>query len=360
MRFIQVGVGGFGRLWVQRLKDNPHVEVVGLVDVDQTALSAAREAGNYGKEICFSSLRDALKHLKTDALLCVTPPAYHKQCVIPAMQAGLNVITEKPMADNLSNCISILKTSRYTGRACVVSQNYRYKPETWTLAHLVRNGRIGNIGQVKIDFYMGFDFGGGFRHEIDHPLLVDMAIHHFDLIRFITGLDAISVRGESWNPQWSNYKGDSSSSLVFEMENGAHVVYNASWSAKGQFCNWNGNWQIEGDKGSIVYKDGQITMHTAPKLYKVVRTVSVPLKKPRKIEQDYVLDNFINSLKRGIHPQTDVFDNIHSITMVFAAVKAVKTGKRISIMDKELRQLNAESMHADSSLKRNTWYIERA
>lgn len=347
MRFIQVGVGGFGSLWVQRLKDNPNVEVVGLVDVDRTALAAAREAGNYGKEICFSSLCDALKHVRADALLCVTPPAYHKQCVIQAMQAGLNVITEKPMSDNLPNCISILRSSGNTGRTCVVSQNYRYKPETWTLAHLVKNGRVGNVGQVKIDFYMGFDFGGGFRHEIDHPLLVDMAIHHFDLIRFITGLNAISVRGESWNPHWSNYKGDSSSSLVFEMENGAHVVYNASWCAKGQFCGWDGNWQIEGDKGSIVYKNGQIIMHTAPKLYNIIKTATVPLKRPQKTDQDYVLDNFIYSLKYGKRPQTDVFDNIHSIAMVFAAVKAVKTGKRVPVMDKRLRQLTAESLNRD-------------
>jgi predicted dehydrogenase len=258
------------------------------------------------------------------------------------MKAGLNVITEKPMSDNLANCMSILKMSRNTGRTCVVSQNYRYKPETWTLACLIKDGRIGDIGQVKIDFYRGNDFGGGFRHEMDYPLLVDMAIHHFDLVRFVTGLNAVSVRGEAWNPAWSNYKGDCSSSLVFEMQNGARIVYNASWCAKGQFCGWDGNWQIEGSKGSMSYEDEKISLYDVPRFYKVNRTETVPAKGPENTGQEFVLNDFISSVKGGRRPQTDVFDNIHSIAMVFAAVKAVRTGKRIPVLDKRVQQLTGD------------------
>ncbi len=342
MRFIQIGVGGFGKGWVQRLTNNSSVEVVALVDVNQTALTAARKVGNYGKDICFSKLNEALKKVKADALVCVTPPEYHKQCVVQAMKAGLDVITEKPMADNLASCMSILRASRNTGQTCVVSQNYRYRPETWTLARLVESGRIGDIGQVKIDFYMGHDFGGGFRHEMRDPLLIDMAIHHFDLVRFVTGLNAMSVRGETWNPAWSNYKGDSSSSLVFEMENNVRVVYNASWSSKGQFCSADGNWLIEGSKGSISYENGKISLRKVPKLYKVNRTDTFRAKGPENTMQDFVLNDFIFSVKSGKRPQTDVYDNIHSVAMVFAAVKAVRTGKRVPVLDKRVQQLNVD------------------
>jgi len=340
MRFIQVGVGGFGGGWVQRLTDNPSVELVALVDVNRKALTAARKIGNYGKEMCFSTLSEALKNVKADALVCVTPPEYHKQCVVQAMQAGLDVITEKPMADSLANCVAILRASRDTGRTCVVSQNYRYSPATWTLAQLVESGRIGDIGQAKIDFYMGVDFGGGFRHEMDYPLLIDMAIHHFDLVRFVTGLNAVAVRGEAWNPEWSNYKGDSSSVLVFEMENGARVVHNGSWCAKGQFCGWDGNWIIEGHKGSLSYENGKIEVYDVPKLYQVKRTETLTAVGPDKTGQDFVLNDFLSSVADGRRPRTDVFDNIHSIAMVFAAVKAVRTGRRVPILDKRVQQLS--------------------
>ncbi len=339
MRFIQVGVGGFGRGWVQRLTESRQARIVGLVDVDPEALERARAIGNYRADICFDSLDRALRQIETDAVVCVTPPEHHSRVVIKAMKAGLDVITEKPMADTLQNCTATLRASRDTGRTCVVSQNYRYKPETWTLANLVRSGRIGEIGQAKIDFYMGHDFGGGFRHDIDHPLLVDMSIHHFDLIRFVTGLDPVSVRGEAWNPPWSNYRGDCSSSVVFEMSNGSRVVYNASWCAKGQFCNWDGNWQIEGSKGTIKYANGEVTLHTARDLYAVTKSAAVQLKGPRKTSQEFVLSDFIRCVKRGERPKTDVFDNIHSVAMVFAAVKAVDSGRRVPVLDSRLKQL---------------------
>ena len=103
------------------------------------------------------------------------------------------------MAEDLGDCISMVKTARVTGKTCAVSQNYRYSPETWTMAKMIERG--------EIDFYKGVDFGGGFRHEMEYPVLIDMSIYHFDRLRFITGLDAVTASGVSWNPPWSNYKG---------------------------------------------------------------------------------------------------------------------------------------------------------
>jgi predicted dehydrogenase len=327
-----------GRVWLERLRDHPSAEVVGLVDVSEAALTAAREVGDYGEGICFSELDEALGGVEADALVCVTPPEHHRACVVEAMRAGLDVITEKPMADDLASCLAILRASRATGRTCVVSQNYRYRPETWSMARLVESGRIGEVGQVKVDFYLGHDFGGGFRHTMEYPLLVDMAIHHFDLIRCVTGLNAVSVRGEAWNPPWSNYEGDCSSSLVFEMGNGARVVYNASWCAKGQFCGWDGNWQIEGSRGCVVYDQEGICLHEVPELYTVDGREAVEVRGPERLEQDFVLDDFISSVEGGRRPQTDVFDNVYSMAMVFAAVEAVRTGWRTPVTSARVEQ----------------------
>lgn len=339
MRFIQVGVGGFGKGWVNWLKANRSAKVVGMVDISADALKAACEAGGYDPSICFPSLQDALKSVEADAVVCVTPPEYHRQPVVEAMKAGLDVISEKPMAETLSDCTAMLRAARETGRTFVVSQNYRYRPCTWTIADLVRKGTIGEIGQVRVEFFKGVDFGGGFRHSMDYPLLIDMSIHHFDLIRFMTGLDAVAVKGEAWNPPWSNYRGDCSNSVVFEMSNGARVIYTASWCSKGEHCSWNGNWHIEGSKGCIVCEQDEVTLHDVPALYRIKKTRRPRLKGPRKEGQAYVLDEFMKCVKNGTRPATDVTDNIRSIAMVFAAVKAVKTGKRVEVLDKGLREL---------------------
>jgi predicted dehydrogenase len=317
------------------LKENKDAEVVALVDVSEKALQNACETGGYSRDICFKSLEDALRNVEADAVVSSTPPAYHRHDVVTAMKAGLDAISEKPMADTMASCKAMVKAAAETGRMYVVSQNYRYSPAMWTLSNLLRSGTLGEIGQVKMDFFMGVDFGGGFRHEMPFPVIIDMSIHHFDLIRFVTGLDAVKVSGAAWNPPWSNYKGDCSSTALFEMSNGARILYNASWCAKGTFCDWNCNWQIECEKGTVTYRNGEIRVYHVPKLYKLERTEILQHTQPPLQAQKYVLDEFIRCAKTREQPNTAARDNIRSVGMVFAAVKAMQTGRKVDVLDKE-------------------------
>jgi len=335
MKFIHIGVGGFGQCWVRVLKENKDAEVVGLVDVNEEALRKTCEIGGYSNDICFRSLEDAIKSVKADAVVSSTPPAFHKHDVITAMKAGLDVISEKPMADSMASCKAMLKAAKETGRMYVVSQNYRYSAPMWTLANVVRSGKLGAIGQVKMDFFLGVNFGGGFRHEMPFPVIIDMSIHHFDLIRFVTGLDAVKVSGSAWNPPWSNYKGDCSSTALFEMNNGARVLYNASWCAKGSFCDWNANWQIECEKGTVTYRNGEIRVLHVPELYSLEKTEILQHTQPPLTAQHYVLDEFIRCVKTRKQPNTVAKDNIRSVAMVFAAVKAMETGRKVDVLDSQ-------------------------
>ena len=333
MRFIQVGVGGFGRVWLQALANNRDARLTALVDVNPAALDIACETVGLRRDQGYASLADALARHDAEAVVCVTPPEHHRAVIVEALEAGLHVISEKPMAAGLADCRAILRAARKSGRLCAVSQNYRYRPPTWTLAKTVGKGTVGEIGQVRVDFYKGHDFGGGFRHEMDYPVLVDMAIHHFDLLRFITGLDAVAVRGTAWNPPWSNYRGDCSSSVVFEMSNGTRAVYNASWCAKGDYCSWDGDWLIEGSRGALTYRGDTITLNVAPDLYTVKRSRPVRARTMRRTGQAYVLAEFMKAVRNGSPFPTDVRDNIRSVAMVFAAVKAVRTGRRVPVLD---------------------------
>lgn len=330
MRFIHIGVGGFGKTWVNVLKQNRRAKVVALVDKSPEALADACHAAGYPDSICYSSLDEAIHATQADALVCVTPPGFHREHLTTAMHAGLHALSEKPMAPSLTDCKAILKVARDTDKTCVISQNYRYRPTTWTLADQIRAGRIGEVGQIKIDFYKGVDFRG-FRAEMEYPLLIDMAIHHFDLIRWITGANARRVSGRSWNPSWSRYRGDGSCSLVFEMDNQSRVVYSGSWCAQGDYATWDGNWLIEGSHGTLRYEQDEITHLTVPHSYKATRSRILQPRKRRHYNQSYVLNHFMRSIQRGETPDTDVRDNIHSIAMIFAAVQAVRTRKAVNV-----------------------------
>jgi predicted dehydrogenase len=145
MRFIHVGVGGFGQCWVRALKDNKNAKVVGLVDVKDEALRKACEIGGYSKDLRFKSLEEALKNVKADAGVSSTPPALHRHDVVTAMNAGLDVISEKPMADTMASCKAMARAAAETGRIYVVSQNYRYSPPITIIPTIGRKARISMI-----------------------------------------------------------------------------------------------------------------------------------------------------------------------------------------------------------------------
>lgn len=338
MRFIQVGVGGFGGVWQEVTKNNPQAEIVGLVDISPDSLKHACHHYGHKPDICYSTLKDALKHVKADAAIVVTPPKLHRPPVVEALNAGLHVISEKPMAEDMADCKAMLDASLKNKRIYMVSQNYRYHPEMWTVSNVVKSGRLGKVGQVKVDFFMGV-WLGGFRQKMDYPLIVDMSIHHMDLIRFVTGADPVTVRADGWNPVWSNTVHDCSASAFFEMSNGSRVMYNGSWVAAGQFCDWNANWQIECEKGTIVYQKGKITIHHVGPTLSTLGYEDVVVQSPPKTDQAYVLDEFIRCVENKQKPATYCFDNIQSVAMVFATVKAMKTGKRVPVLDASVRKL---------------------
>ena len=108
MRFIQVGVGGFGATWVNLLKHDKRAKVVGLVDINKQTMEEVCQDAGYDESICFTSLEKALKTVQADALVCVTPPTLHRKPVVTALRAGLHVISEKPMAESMSDCKAML------------------------------------------------------------------------------------------------------------------------------------------------------------------------------------------------------------------------------------------------------------
>ena len=160
---------------------------------------------------------------------------------------------------------------------------------------------------------------------MDDPLIVDMAVHHFDLIRFVTGLEASRVASTSWNPPWSQFSGDASSVCVFTMEGGARVVYSASWHPRAQFTDWNCRWLVEGERGYLTLERDRVRVLERDDPHhpgEPDEAVDVPFVALERTEQAGVLLDFWAAVQAGRPAPTTAADNLRSVEMVFAALEA--------------------------------------
>ncbi len=332
MRLVVVGVRGQGNLWVKILRRSAEVEVVGYVDVVPEHLAALRAEHRVSEAQCFSNLGAALAAVRPDGVICVTPPLFHRVVATQALQAGCHVLTEKPLADTWENCRAMVAEAAHAKRVLMVGQNYRYAGAIQTLRSVIAGGTIGLPGQAAVQFFKGPHFGG-FRDEMPYPLVIDMSIHHFDLMRYVLGADPISIQAQSWNPSWSWYRGDASTAAFVEMRPVADamrvisVSYTGCWCANGGETTWNGDWKVLCDDGCVVLTGDQVRVQRrSDRPWEDVAPVSMA-----RTGQEYLLREFLAAIREGRQPETSGVDNLRSIEMVFGTVESIEQGRRVTM-----------------------------
>ena len=186
-------------------------------------------------------------------------------------------------------------------------------------------GRLGPIGSVGTVFARAAHFPG-FREEMADPLLVDMAIHHFDAARYVLGREPVAVYCEGSNPSWSWYAGNANAVAVFEMDGGSRFVYDGTWCSPGAETSWNASWRVNGEHGTALW-DGDDDPT-------VVGVTADDLDVPDVGQEiDGALREFASALHTGRSPSGEVHDNLLSLAMVEAAVESSRTGRRIRLDD---------------------------
>jgi predicted dehydrogenase len=331
-RALVVGAGGISGAWFPPLlAEKVHVPAV----VDLNLANAEAKIAQYGLDAEASSdLPGMLAKYQPDFVLDLTVPESHCAVTCTALRAGCHVIGEKPMAASLAEARKMVKASEQSGKLYMVSQSRRWDARHDQVARVVRGGKLGDLTLFNCDFYIGAHFGG-FRDEMPSPLILDMSIHHFDLARFMTGADPVSVYCREFNPRGSWYKGDVAASAIFEMTDGVIFSYRGSWCAEGCPTSWNGDWRFTGVRGSLVYDHDQ-TPHgqvvaSDTGFSRKLQDVKVPAERVKYTGMHGGLREMLTFLRTGKQPQTECHDNIKSLAMVFAAMESNKLGKKVEV-----------------------------
>lgn len=200
-RYALVGTGGRGLSMFARplVRDFADVaELVALCDHNPKRMAVVNE--RLGKAIpAFTSFEEMLVEAHPDTVIVCTMDGTHHAYILRALEAGCDIITEKPMTTTAEGVRAILEVERRTGRTVRVSFNARYGAAAEAIYRLLRKGVIGEILSADFVEYLNTSHGADYfrrwhrRKENSGGLIIHKATHHFDQLNWWIGADPETV-----------------------------------------------------------------------------------------------------------------------------------------------------------------------
>lgn len=195
-RYAIVGLGSRHAMYHSAILGThaPHAELVGLCDINpgRLALSqkAAADRGATVPGYAASDFEKMIRETRPHKIIVTTVDATHDDYIVRALEAGCDVITEKPMTTTAEKCQRILDTRRRTGKNIRVTFNYRYSPPRTQVKDLLQGGEIGDVLSVDFHWLLNTMHGADYfrrwhsQKQNSGGLMVHKATHHFDLVNW--------------------------------------------------------------------------------------------------------------------------------------------------------------------------------
>ncbi len=331
IRVVQVGLGLWGRSWAEVVRDAEGAELTAVVDPAPGALLFAEEELRLPPGSHHPSLDEALEKTDCDCVLVVTPPGTHHDVVAQALEAGKHVLVEKPLDTALAGAYALVEAAKRAGRILMVSQNYRFNAPFRAAQMVVSSGALGELVGIEIscrrDARTLFP-PGDFRYSMRHPYALDMAVHHLDLLRAMTGRQVRSIHGRSWRAPDSPFRHHPAVAALIDMEDGTPVDYEGTWAHRGPETSWNGEWEIVGEAGRLTWSGALEDRNVGEVLLEQWGEPPLAVEQPRLAltERAAVVQALISAIESGEEPETSASDNLGSLAAMLGLVESIESG----------------------------------
>lgn len=317
MKVIQVGLGDFGFGWLTDvLLKHEQIEIVALVDTNPSLLEMAKGVIGLEETRFFARVENALQEIKADFLINVTPPSVHKTINQIAFAYKVPILCEKPIAENYKDALEIYQESLAHQVPVMIAENYRYEGIIRKVKEILDSKSLGEIDAIHVRFFRHHKMDN-YHKDLEYPLLLDVTIHHMDVMRYLTGDEGQEIYARSWNPNGSWYKGDPSLDFMLTMRKGIKITYTGSLASIQNETGWMGEWRLECEKGVMTFSDQMITIHdkTSSRIIEV---------QDQTDSRRRVLDNFMEALRTQQRGETDISDNLKTFGIVQGAIRSAQ------------------------------------
>jgi predicted dehydrogenase len=254
LRLVQIGLGVWGRDWAASVTSHvPGIQPVAWVDRDAQVRQAAIRELRLNPDAVHPSLDAAMRWTEAAAALVVVPTQVHAAAAAEALERGLHVLVEKPFTETMAEARELVSLATARQRCLMVNQNYRWFTAPQLARRLLGEGAVGEPIAVYADFHRYY--GPTYRYfALAQPLLSDMAIHHFDTLRFVLDDEPAQVSCLSWTEPELPFAGPPAAIVAIRMRRGTLVSYRASWISRGPETPFGAVWRIDGTRGRLDFQ----------------------------------------------------------------------------------------------------------
>ena len=339
-RFIMVGAGGFSLFWQKLfLPEMKEFAIpVAAVDVSEEALRNPVENGVLPPEKCYLDARRAIEENPCDFLVLIIPPQARMAYIDLAIEYGLDVLCEKPLADTMDHACEIYMKMKAAGRKLAVTVSHRFEQSKQSLEELLDTGDYGKLNYIVGKLTMPRGPGSGF-HAADRPLEESILnsfsgglIHELDTFRGLTHSNGKRVFAKLWKfrPEDNLYASTAIASVV--MENGVVCTLEHS----GSNASGHNGWAHEYYRAECAKATLELDAETLTVCSQVNAGLPLLEQKPLSDSSDIwahamIMRDFCAWREGGRPCKTNIDDNMHCCALTFAAVESAIENREVDV-----------------------------
>lgn len=327
-----IGSGFMGRTWAETTRLNAGTRLVAVAG----GTRAPGLAADYG--VAALDIATLLAHPEVDLVLLASPPLSHPEQAIAAANAGKHLLIEKPMANSVADCDRIIEAARRNRVTLAIVSQHRFRRSPLAARRLIDEGRLGEVRMIR-----GTGATAGYDAPTDswqadpsvQTVWADWAAHACDLTRWMAGgePDLVFARSASYQ---SGPPPDQTTMAVYHFDNGvlADIWLTYEIPAPGlgsalQFLIVGSRGMIELDSyGSVRFADagGRRTVYEQPAFDPMD-----PLNPVRLQGYSDELTDVVGAIREGREPLVNAATARHTIEMVEAAERSVRSGQAVHL-----------------------------
>ena len=262
----QIRVGVIGTSWWADLahlplfKGDSRVDLVAICGRNRDRAQAM--ATKHGIQTVFTDYRDMIAKGRLHAIAISTPDDEHYAMTMAALDAGLHVLCEKPLALDATDAKTMYEKAQAKGVCHMAFFTWRWMPHYRYMKELIQQGVLGRIYHAQFSFLAGFGRDSRYKWRFDrkraHGVIADSGSHMFDLARFLLGdIKEVNARLVS-NVARQDSEGKPSESandaatILIEFADGGHGTIEVSTVARVDDSSLEQDVAIHGEAGSLV------------------------------------------------------------------------------------------------------------